>query len=84
MTANLGITLNLDFAKAVANEAGTEFTFVNDVEKGLQVASAVWVLNIPGSPSLSGPGYWNSNNELSVPGMTGHFTVAGKVVTKVS
>ena len=84
MTANLGITLNLDFAKAVANNAGTEFTFVNDVEKGLQVASAVWCLNIPGEPSLSGPGYWNSSNELSVPGMTGHFTVAGKVVTKVS
>lgn len=82
MNANLGITLNLDFSKAEVNQQGTEFTFTNDVEKGLAIASALWCLNIPGEPTLSGPGYWNSDNEIFVPGMTGHFSVSGKVVTK--
>lgn len=83
MNANLGITLNLDFSQAeVVSE--TEFKFRNNVEYGLGVASAVWCLNIPGTPTLSGPAYWTSNNMISVPGMTGYFTVSGNTVTKVS
>lgn len=85
MNANLGITLNLDFSAAEVgtdDDEATTYTFKNNVEYGLSVASAVWCLNIPGTPTLSGPGYWNSDNQISVPGMTGYFTVSGNVLTK--